>query len=270
MLMDEHGFSERRACAAVGMSRSVARYRARPDRDEAVIVVLQELAERFEDRGFSKLFKLIRRRGHRWNHKRVWRVYCKLGLNRRRVGKKRLPSRDPQPLQAGSAPNQGWSADFMSDALWDGRRFRTFNVIDDFTREGLAIEIDLNLPATRVIRVLDRVAAWRGYPAKLRLDNGPEFIALALAEWAQAKGIELDFIEPGRPMQNGYIERFNGSYRKGVLDMYVFRNLNEVRERSEYWLSDYNEQIPHDALDDLTPVEYRLHHQPETSSFGWH
>lgn len=269
VLREEHGFSERRACAAVGLSRSVARYASRPDRDEEVIAVLQELAERFPERGFSKLLKLIRRRGHGWNHKRVWRVYCALGLNRRRVGKKRLPNRNPRPLTAGDRINAGWSADFMSDALWDGRRFRTFNVVDDFNREGLAVEIDLNLPATRVIRVLDRIAAWRGYPAKLRLDNGPEFIASALAEWAEAKGVELEFIEPGRPMQNGFIERFNGSYRRGVLDMYVFRNLTEVREHTERWLADYNEQIPHDALNDLTPVEYRMIHHPETSSFAW-
>lgn len=144
-----------------------------------------------------------------------------------------------------------------------GRRFRTFNVIDDFTRECLTIDIDLNVPATRVIRALDRVAAWRGYPGKLRMDNGPEFIATALADWAQSTDITLDFIQPGRPMQNGFIERFNGSYRRGVLNRYVFRNLNEVRERTERWMTDYNEQIPHDALGDLTPVEYRLHHHPE-------
>lgn len=270
VLVDEHGLSQRRACTAVGLSRSVVRYQRRPDQDEAVVAVLLELAERFPERGFHKLFKLVRRRGLRWNHKRVWRVYCELKLNRRRRGNKRLPNRHPQPLAVGEAANTGWSADFMSDALWDGRRFRTFNVIDDFTRECLSIEIDLNLPATRVIRVLDRIAAWRGYPSKLRLDNGPEFIAAAVAEWAETKGITLDFIEPGKPMQNGFIERFNGSYRRGVLDMYVFRNLTEVREHTERWRSDYNEQIPHDALNDLTPVEYRLHHHPETSSFGWH
>ena len=126
----------------------------------------------------------------------------------------------------------------MSDALWDGRRFRTFNVIDDFSREALAIDIDLNLPAARVIRTLERIAAWRGYPTKLRLDNGPEFVVLALAEWAERKGIALDFIEPGRPMQNGFIERFNGSYRRGVLDMHVFRTLSEVREHTEQWLAE--------------------------------
>ncbi|WP_257003518.1 integrase core domain-containing protein, partial [Xanthomonas vasicola] len=167
-------------------------------------------------------------------------------------------------------PNAGWSIDFMSDALWDGRRFRTFNVIDDFSREALAIEVDLNLPAARVIRTLERIAAWRGYPGKLRLDNGPEFVALALAEWAERKGIALDFIEPGRPMQNGFIERFNGSYRRGVLDMHLFRTLSEVRQQTEHWLADYNQQIPHDSLGGLTPAEFRDQHQPQTSSFGWH
>ncbi|MBZ2548252.1 IS3-like element ISXca2 family transposase, partial [Xanthomonas perforans] len=163
-----------------------------------------------------------------------------------------------------------WSIDFMSDALWDGRRFRTFNVIDDFSREALAIEVDLNLPAARVIRTLERIAAWRGYPNKLRLDNGPEFVALALSEWAERKGIALDFIEPGRPMQNGFIERFNGSYRRGVLDMHLFRTLSEVREQTEHWLADYNQQIPHDSLGGLTPAEFRDQHQPQTSSFSWH
>lgn len=268
--MSEHGLSQRQACAAVGLARSTARYEPAPDRDEAVIAVLLELAERFPERGFGKLFRLVRRRGYGWNHKRVWRVYCGLRLNQRRRGKRRLPNRTPAPLAVGTVVNGCWSADFMSDSLWDGRRFRTFNVIDDFNREGLAIEVDLNLPATRVIRVLERIAAWRGYPARLRLDNGPEFIATALAEWAEANGVELAFIEPGRPMQNGFIERFNGSYRRGVLDLYVFRTLNEVREHTERWLADYNEQIPHDALNDLTPVEYRLHHAPETSRNDWH
>lgn len=157
----------------------------------------------------------------------------------------------------------------MSDALWDGRRFRTFNVVDDYNREALAIEVDLNLPASRVIRTLGRIAAWRGYPERLRLDNGPEFVAIALAEWADAKGVKLEFIQPGRPMQNGFIERFNGSYRKGVLDLYVFRNLNEVREHTERWLNDYNEEIPHNALDGLTPVEYRQLHSPNNSSYAW-
>ncbi len=225
-LIEEHGLSERRACAVVGISRSVSRYSPRPDRDEEVIAVLLELSETCPERGFSKLYELIRRRGLPWNHKRVWRVYCDLKLNLRRKGKKGLPKREPQPLAVPEAVNATWSADFMSDALWDGRRFRTFNLVDDFNRE-------------------------------------------ALADWAVENGVELEFIQPGRPMQNGFIERFNGSYRRGVLDMYVFRTLNEVREHTERWRRDYNEQIPHESLNDMTPVEYRQIHQPETSSIAW-
>lgn len=269
-MVEHHGWSERRACQALGFSRSTRRYKARVDRDEPVIALLAELAERFPERGFDKLFQIIRRRGLPWKHKRVWRVYCLMQLNRRRRGKKRVPTRHPRPLVAGEAINGSWSIDFMSDALWDGRRFRTFNVIDDFIREALAVEIDLNLPASRVIRTLERVAAWRGYPSKLRLDNGPEFVALALAEWAERKGIALDFIEPGRPMQNGFIERFNGSFRRGVLDMHVFRNLTEVREQAELWLADYNREIPHDSLDGMTPAEFRQQNDPAASGYGWH
>jgi putative transposase len=268
--MQQMGMSQRNACRALGLSRSVLRYHPKPSQDEPVIAVLQELAERYPERGFGKYFKVIRRRRLEWNHKRVHRVYCELKLNRRRVGKKRLPPRTPAPLAAPARINQSLSIDFMSDALWCGRRFRTFNVVDDCNREALAIEIDHNLPTARVIRVLERIAAWRGYPDKIRMDNGPEFIAGALADWAQMHGVALEFIKPGRPMQNGFVERFNRSYREGVLDMYVFKTLEEVRERTETWLADYNEEIPHDALGDLTPVEFGLLHQPETSRNEWH
>ena len=156
----------------VGVACSTARYRRRPDRDEEVIALLSELAERFPERGFGKLFQIIRRRGHLWNDKRVWRVYCLMKLNQRHRSRRRVPTRHPQPLACGERPNAGWSIDFMSDALWDGRRFRTFNVIDDFSREALAIEVDLNLPAARVSRTLERIAAWRGYPNKLLWTTG--------------------------------------------------------------------------------------------------
>lgn len=157
----------------------------------------------------------------------------------------------------------------MSDVLWHGRRFRTFNVVDDFNREGLAIEVDLNLPSERVVRVLERIAAWRGYPQKLRLDNGPELVAIALAEWAEEHKVQLEFIEPGKPMQNGFIERFNRSYREAVLDMYVFQTLTEVNEQTEKWLKEYNEERPHESLGNMTPREYLLTHNPEISSYGW-
>lgn len=268
--MQQQGLSQRAACRAVSLSRSVFAYERQAAPDEPVVAVLQEMAERFPDRGFSKYYKLIRRRGHGWNHKRIYRVYCALGLNRRRIGKKRLPPRTPSPLSVPGQINGSWSMDFMSDALWCGRRFRTFNVVDDFNREVLAIEVDLNLPTARVLRVLERIAAWRGYPAQIRMDNGPEFIAAALADWAQLRDVKLEFIQPGKPMQNGFIERLNRSYREAVLDMYVFKTLDEVREQTEVWIADYNEVLPHDSLDDLTPVEYRVLHHPETSSNEWH
>ena len=157
----------------------------------------------------------------------------------------------------------------MSDALWDGRRYRIFNVVDDFNREALLIEVDFNLPAPRVVRELDRIAAYRGYPLKLRLDNGPELISLALAEWAEEHRVMLEFIKPGKPMQNGFIERFNRTYRQAVLDMYVFQSLHEVREQTEQWLREYNEERPHDALGDMTPREFLLTKNPEVSTYGW-
>ena len=144
----------------------------------------------------------------------------------------------------------------MSDSLFCSRRFRTFNVVDDFNREALAIEIDLNLPAPRVIRVLERLVAWRGYPDKLRMDNGPEFISTALAEWAEEHSIDLEFIQPGKPTQNSYVERFNRTYRDEVLNMYVFKTLNEVREITQNWIREYNDERPHNSLGDLTPWEY--------------
>lgn len=266
----EHGLSERRACTVLAISRSVNRYEPQPKDDQIVIKALMRLSDRHPELGFGKLFKMLRRQGYRWNHKRVYRIYGALKLNKRRRGKKRLPNRYPLPLAVSEIINGCWSIDFTSDALWCGRRFRTFNVLDDFNREALAIEIDLNLPAERVIRVLDRIAAWRGYPNQLRMDNGPEFIALATADWAEEHGVDLEFIQPGRPMQNGFIERFNRSYREGVLDMYVFQTLSEVRERTEIWMQRYNEERPHDSLNDLTPKEYLLFHHPEVSSLGWY
>ena len=217
-----HGMSKRGACQVFNISRTVYFYQPDETRDKPVIEALQELAERYPRYGFGKMFPILRRQGHKWNHKRVYRVYCDLKLNMRRKGKKRLPNRNPDALIVPDSVNQCWSIDFMSDALWSGRKFRTFNVVDDYNREALAIEIDLNLPAQRIIRVLDRVAAWRGYPAKLRMDNGPELTSIKLAEWSDIHGVNLDFIQPGKPTQNSFVERFNRTYREELLDMYVF------------------------------------------------
>jgi len=161
--------------------------------------------------------------------------------------------------------------DFMSDTLWCGRVFRTFNVVDDYNREALAIEVDLNLPAERIIRVLERVAAWRGYPAKMRMDNGPELTSVKMADWAEEHGVELEFIQPGKPTQNSFIERFNRTYREEVLSFYIFKRLSEVREITDRWITEYNEERPHYSLGNLTPAEYaEVNKGSENSNLAWH
>ena len=244
-------------------------YFYQPDtrRDEPVISALTELAERYPRYGFKKLFQVIRRQGHAWNHKRVHRIYCLLKLNFRRKVKQRLPVRNPAPLVTPQALNQSWS---IHDALVSGRRFLTFNVVDDFNREALAIEIDLNISAQRVVRVLDRIVANRGYPLKMRMDNVPELISLALAEWAESHGVILEFIRPGKPTENAFIERFNRAYRTEVLDFYLFRTLNEAREITVRWLNEYNSELPHESLNNLAPEEFRLMaEKQEISKSSW-
>lgn len=252
------------------MSRTVYFYQPDTRRDESVIQALTEMAERYPRYGFKKLFQKLRRQGHAWNHKRVHRIYCLLKLNFRRKGKQRLPMRNPAALVTPEHLNQSWSVDFMHDALVCGRRFRTFNVVDDFNREVLAIEIDLNIPAQRVVRVLDRIVANRGYPLKMRMDNGPELVSLTLAQWAEEHRVALEFIKPGKPTQNAFIERFNRTYRTEILDFYLFKTLNEVREITERWLHEYNSERPHESLNNLTPEEYRLMAEdPEISKRVW-
>lgn len=255
-----HAISQRHACRIVGISVSVCRYQPDIHRDDAVITGLTEAVERYPAYGFGKLFQVVRRAGHGWNHKRVHRVYCALKLNKRRRFKKRLPTRNPAVLAVPCQINRSWSMDFMSDVLMCGKRFRTFNVVDDFNREVLSIEVDTSLPALRVVRALNEVARWRGYPEQVRMDNGPEFISVALADWAEAHGIHMEFIKPGQPTQNAFVERFNRTYREEVLDMYVFRSLNEVRDITANWVHEYNGERPHNSLGGLTPWEYLKHH----------
>lgn len=176
------------------------------------------MVERHPHWGFWKCFRAMRRLGYTWNHKRVYRIYCELRLNQKRRAKKRLPKRERQPLLEPRHPNQVWSADFMSDALHVGNRFRTFNVIDDFNRECLAVEIDTSLTGKRLIRVFERLRSERGLPGVLRVDNGPEFLSSDFVAWAESAGMFILYIQPGEPNQNAYIERFNRTYREEVLE----------------------------------------------------
>ena len=253
-----HELSERQACQMMKISRTVYRYQAVKPDDSEMIEQLLLIAEHKPRWGFKKMYQYLRNQGHRWNHKRVRRVYCELGLNLRVKPKKRLPSREPKPLVQPEAANISWSLDFMSDSLMSGRAFRTLNVIDDFNREGLWIDIDISIPAERVIRVLEMIALWRGYPKQLRIDNGPELISRRLAQWAETHKVELAFIQPGKPAQNAYIERFNRTFREAVLDAYLFSSIQEVRDIAEEWLEEYNTIRPHEALGGLPPYQYAV------------
>ncbi len=243
------------------LPRSSYQYRRKVKDDSDIENALSTMVEKHPAIGFWQSFHRFKNRGETWNHKPVYRVYCKMNLNIRRRAKKRLPERVKQKLSVPDAPNQMWSIDFMSDALSDGRKVRLLNVLEDFNRDpiaigSLAIEVDTSLPALRVIRVLENLVAERGKPSNIRTDNGPEFISHKLIEWCNEKQITLQFIQPGRPMQNAYIERKNGSIRRELLNAYVFQSLHEVRLMSEEWRKDYNEERPHKSLNHLSPLNY--------------
>lgn len=254
-LKTDHSISTVRACRIVGLSTSAAYYKSCKD-DSEVITKLQSLAEKHPTRGFGVYYGRIRNEGLIWNHKRVKRVYDLLKLNIRRKHKRRLPNREKIALEQPDSINKKWSMDFMSDALTDGRKFRTFNLIDDFNREVLAVEADTSLPAKRVVRVLQRVIWEKGKPESIRVDNGPEFISHTLEVFCKEQGIQLQFIKPGKPMQNGYVERFNRTYREDILDAYLFNNLKQVRGLTEEWMNDYNAFHPHQSLHGLSPIGY--------------
>jgi putative transposase len=216
------------------------------------------LANKKPTEGQDKMYYRIRNEGLIWNYKRVRRVYVSLGFNKRKKARKRIPSRIKQPLFTPSQPNETWSMDFMHDALVTGRKFRTFNIIDDFNREALIVESYFSINALRVIQIIERLILESGKPLAIRVDNGPEFIANVLHEWCVSKGIKLQYIQPGKPMQNGYVERFNRSYRESVLDANIFRNLTEVRILSDEFMEDYNYHRPHESLGNISPIKYKL------------
>lgn len=227
--VEQRALSERQACQLLNLSRSVYRYQAKPRADEEIQELLRQLAARKPRWGFGKMLAYLKNRGYPWNHKKVHRIYRELGLNLRIKPKKRLPVRIHKPLAQPESANQSWSLDFMSDSLSNGRAIRILNVIDDFNREALWIEVDTSLPAARVTRVLDMLASWRGNPQQIRLDNGPEMISKKMAKWSQMNRVELAFIQPGKPAQNAYIERFNRTLREEILDAYLFDSVKEVQ-----------------------------------------
>ena len=259
-MVSEHGLSVRQACRTARLERSAFYVPRRPRDDGPVIAAIEGYVRDNPRHGCDKLYPGVRGQG--FGKCRLYRVYRALRLNIKRRGKRRLPERVKAPLVIPAQPNEVWSADFMSDALWSGRRFRTFNVIDDFNREVLRIEIDTSLPARRIVRALDELVEIRGKPTALRMDNGPELISDELEKWVRRHAVERRFIQPGPPMQNGLIERFNRTYREEVLNCYVFETLGEVRRMTAEWITRYNEIRTHESLGDLTPRQYLMAKSP--------
>ena len=234
--------------------------------DREIIDAIKEASE-FGD-GFWKIFSRLRNNGKRWNHKRVYRVYKLMRFNKRSRLRKRLPARVKQPLTTPISPNDTWSIDFVSDCLECGRKFRVLNILDDFDRTAIGQEISMSMPADRVIRILEKIIWTKGKPKAIRCDNGPEFISHKFQDWCKANDIIIKYTQPGCPTQNSYIERINGSYRRGVLDAYIFRVVGDVRDITEKWMKDYNENRPHCSLGDMSPEEYRKKYELENENIN--
>jgi putative transposase len=251
----------RHACQTFAVSETCYRYQpCKALENEVIADWLVRLTHNQRNWGFGLCFLHLRNVQHfGWNHKRVYRIYRELELNLRIKPKKRIKREKPEPLAVPDAINQTWSMDFMHDQLSDGRNFRLFNVVDDFNREGLGIEVDLSLPAPRVARTLDQIIEWRGKPASIRCDNGPEYISGALQAWAAQRGIALQYIQPGKPQQNTYIERFNRTVRYDWLGQWHFGSIEEVQDSATRWLWTYNHERPSMALGGITPMQKLTH-----------
>lgn len=243
------------ACLCMGISETCYRYQAKQSGENQQIADwLLRLTTVNKRWGFGLCFLYLRNvKGYGWNHKRVYRIYRELELNLRIKPKRRLKRDYPGALDVPTSVNHVWSMDFMSDQLISGKTFRTFNVMDDYNREGLGIEVDTSLPSARVIRALDRIIEWRGKPAALRCDNGPEYLSQTLVDWANRHRITLLYIQPGKPTQNAYIERFNRTARHEWLDMHQFESIAHAQLLATQWLWQYNNERPHTAIGGIPP-----------------
>lgn len=224
--------------------------------DQPVRDALNEVVTQHTRWGFWMIYHRLRQLGHLWNHKRVLRVYRQMRLNLPRRSKKRIPTRQRQKLEVPSQANQMWAMDFMQDTLICGKRFRVLNVLDEGVREALAIILDTSLPAERVIRTLEQLSSVRDLPTQIRVDNGPELISHKLQTWCKERGIHLHHIQPGKPAQNAYIERFNRSFRTEVLNAHLFDSLSGAQQMAEEWMYIYNNERPHTALNNLPPAKF--------------
>ncbi len=260
--MTERAMGVTRACGLVGISRSLFQYASRRQvDDEALTGRMMAIAAQKRRYGYRRIHVLLRREGWLANHKRIWRLYSKAGLSVRRRRRKRIAAVERKPLPLPTGPNQSWSMDFVSDGLAYGRRFRCLNVVDDYTRECLAIAVDTSLPGQRVKQVLERLREMRGLPGSITVDNGPEFAGKVLDAWAYEAGVTLSFIRPGRPVENACIESFNGRFRDECLNEHWFVSMRHARRLIEDWHIEYNTERPHSSLGYLAPVQFAQAHE---------
>ena len=255
-VMAAHQMGVTRACGLIGISRSLYGYQSKRPDDGPLKERLCELAAQKRRYGYRRLHVLLLREGIKVNRKRTYRVYREAGLAVRRRKRKRIAGVERIPAPIPQAPNVSWSMDFVSDGLADGRRLRCLNIVDDFTRECLAIEVDSSLTGRRVVDVMKRLADLRGLPLSITTDNGPEFAGKILDEWAYTHGVHIHFIAPGKPTQNCFVESFNGRFRDECLNEHWFLSMRHAREVIEIWRKEYNEERPHSSLKDMTPKEF--------------
>ena len=255
--VQERQISIRLACEIFSVSETCYRYEAKRNHEnEQIADWLLRLTDNHRTWGFGLCYLYLRNvKGFGWNHKRIYRIYKELELNLRIKPRKRMNREKPEPLAVPQAINEVWSMDFMHDQLTCGRSFRLLNVIDDFNREALGIEIDFSLPSERVIRALEQIMEWRGKPLAIRCDNGPENISGTIQLWAEKVGIAFQYIQPGKPQQNAYVERFNRTVRYEWLSQYYWSDLDEVRDFATKWAWFYNHERPNMALDGFTPKQ---------------
>jgi putative transposase len=256
VLRQERGYGITRACGLVGISRSLYGYRRRRPSPEGLVARIRELAEQKRRYGYRRIHVLLRREGFQVNRKRTYRLYREAGLAVKRRKRKRYALGERRPLPKPDAANISWSMDFVADGLAAGRKLRCLVIVDDCTRECLAIEVDTSLTGRRVVGVLNRLADTRGLPRSITVDHGPEFEGQALDAWAFEKGVQLAFIRPGKPVENAYVESFNGKFRDECLNEHWFITMAQARGVIERWRIEYNEERPHQSLKDLTPALY--------------
>jgi putative transposase len=259
----QYDVSERRACRAIKIPRSTIRYKRRSPDDDNVRQRLKELAMQRRRFGSPRLTVMLKREGFHINHKRVERIYKEEGLQVKKRQKRRSIAALRIVIPAPTKPNKRWSIDFVSDSLSDGRRFRCLTIVDDFSRESPNIFVDRSIPGHRVAQVLDALGGARGLPDTIVCDNGPEFSGSALDRWAHERGVKIAFIRPGKPVENAFIESFNGKFRDECLNENWFVSLQDAKEKIETWRRDYNRDRPHSSLGNLSPDEFIKRHEAE-------